>query len=45
MIEFVFTTMTNSFLRILGEFEDTKQYFLNYQTFKRNEDGATVFLK
>ena len=31
--EFIFTTMMNSFVRILGEFEDTKKSFRNYLTF------------
>ena len=31
--EFVFTTMKNSFVRFLGEFEDTKKSFRNYLTF------------
>ena len=31
--EFVFTTTTNSFVRFLGEFEDTKKSFRNYLTF------------
>ena len=31
--EFVFTTMTNSFVRFLGEFEDNKTSFRNYLTF------------
>ena len=34
--EFVFTTMTISFIRILGEFKDTKQSFRNYLTFKED---------
>ena len=33
MNEFVFTTTTNSFVRFLGEFEDTKKSFRNYLTF------------
>ena len=33
--EFVFTTTTNSFVRFLGEFEDTKKSFRNYLTFKK----------
>ena len=32
--EFVFTTTRNSFVRFLGEFEDTKKSFWNYLTFK-----------
>jgi hypothetical protein len=35
--EFVFTTTTNSFVRFLGEFEDTKKSFQNYLTFKQKE--------
>ena len=31
--KFVFTTTTNSFLRFLGEFEDTKKSFQNYLAF------------
>ena len=31
--EFVFTTTMNSFVRFLGEFEDTKMTFRNYLTF------------
>ena len=31
--EFVFTITTNSFVRFLGEFEDTKKSFRNYLTF------------
>ena len=31
--EFVFTTTKNSFVRFLGEFEDTKKSFPNYLTF------------
>ena len=30
--EFVFTTTTNSFVRFLGEFKDTKKSFPNYLT-------------
>ena len=30
--EFVFTTTTNSFVRFLGEFKDTKKSFKNYLT-------------
>ena len=33
--EFVFTTTTNSFVRFLGEFEDTKKSFRNYLTFNK----------
>ena len=32
--EFVFTTTKNSFVRFLGEFEDTKKSFRNYLTFR-----------
>ena len=31
--EFVFTTTTNSIVRFLGEFKETKQSFQNYLTF------------
>jgi hypothetical protein len=31
--KFVFTTTMNSFVRFLGEFEDTKKFFRNYLTF------------
>ena len=34
MNKFIFTTMTNSFVCVLGEFEDTKNSFRNYLTFK-----------
>ena len=34
--EFIFTTMTNLFVRFLGEFEDTKKSFQNYLTFGIN---------
>ena len=33
--EFVFTTTTNSFVLLLGEFEDTKKSFQNYLTFSK----------
>ena len=33
--EFVFTTTMNSFVRLLGEFEDTKKSFQNYLIFKK----------
>ena len=35
--EFVFTTTTNSFVRFLGEFEDTKKSFRNYLTFNNHK--------
>ena len=35
MNEFVFTSTKNSFVRFLGEFEDTKKSFRNYLTFTR----------
>ena len=33
--EFVFNTMTNSFVCFLGEFQDPKKSFRNYLTFKK----------
>ena len=32
--KFVFTTKTNSFVHLLGEFKDTKRSFQNYLTFR-----------
>jgi hypothetical protein len=32
--KFAFTTTTNSLVRFLGEFEDTKKSFRNYLTFR-----------
>ena len=37
--EFVFTTMTNSFVSFLGEFEGTKKSFRNYLTFKNLQNA------
>ena len=43
--EFVFTTTTNSFVRFLGEFEDTKKTFRNYLTFSpANQKGVFLIL-
>ena len=33
--EFVFTTEMNSFVRFLGEFDDTKKSFRNYLNFRK----------
>ena len=41
--EFVFTTTTNSFVRFLGKFEDTKKSFRNYLTFKGQLDSKGLF--
>ena len=43
MNKFVFTTTTNSFVRFLGEFKDTKKYFGNYLTFSRLSENNEKF--
>ena len=43
--EFIFSTTMNLFVRILGEFEDTKKPFGNYLTFKKEYGTVKTFSK